>query len=158
MTVGPRYHLDVGFAPLATEGCGGAAYRDGPQAEQARALAVDHRRRPAQANALLVASSVRNHEVGDNAVGLAPGSGHVRRPAFAQSALQAPQQCLSDKRIMLRENAVPAVLPRKRLCQRNELAAVVQTAADDRQCGHELAFLFVQVASEQGTNVRRDLE
>src|SRR4051812_9850685 len=106
----------------------------------------------------LVARSVLDHEGGDDAVGLGPGSGHARRPVLAQPALQAPQQCLSDQHIMRGENPVAVVLSRKRLGQRTKLAVVVQTADNDRQRGHELALLFVHSASEQGTNLRRNLE
>jgi hypothetical protein len=49
---------------------------------------------------------VRDHEGRDDAVSLAPGSGHAGRPVLAQRLLEAPEECLSHPRIVRRKQVV----------------------------------------------------
>src|SRR5262245_10355128 len=61
--------------------------------------------RPQQSPALLgclrPAVGLRDHEAGQSRIGGGPGIGNLGRPLRTEPALQSPQQCLADHRIML---------------------------------------------------------
>src|SRR5258705_13964364 len=47
-----------------------------------------------------------DHVVGEHAIGFRPGRRDVAGPVQAERALDGPEQCLPDNRIMVRRNAV----------------------------------------------------